>query len=201
MNTSEIFNSIYSEGKWQEGDGPRSGPGSAIANSRPVLEFLEEANPSSVCDIGCGDLTFMRDYLEKKAGQISYTGIDISTEALKIARSPWIPGTVFLIGDVTEPGFEAHADVIVIKDALMHMWNLQLVWALKNLSRCTYNLLITNTDPGVSDERDLNGSAHWAMADLEGPLFGPYLAKLGTIVAREPRPAHGSYIAIRRTNI
>ena len=197
MNTAEIFNSIYAEGKWQEDGGPKSGPGSTVANSRPVLEMLEREKPTSIADIGCGDLVFMRDFLTWHAGEFSYTGIDVSTEALKLARTPKIPGTVFLLADVTQPGFECHADVIVIKDILMHLWDLQLIRALEALSRCTYNLLITNTDTGASDERDLGGSAHWAMADLEGPLFGPHLAKLGTIVAREPRPAHGSYIAIR----
>lgn len=190
------FDNIYEKGIWQEAGGPRSGPGSTIANSRPVLEVLEGASPSSICDIGCGDLNFMRDYLENMRGQIAYTGIDVSPVALKLARATWIPNTVFLTGDVTAPGFEAHADCIVIKDILFHLQNWQIIRALGALERSTYRFLITNTDHGVPDERTLDDYS-WARADLEGELFGPYLKKLGTIVAREARPAHGEYLFIR----
>ena len=191
------FDYIYENRKWQEGDGPHSGPGSTIANSRPVMEALERVEPSSICDIGCGDLTFMRDYLENRRGHVAYTGIDISPVALKFARAQWIPNTVFLTGDVTAPGFEAHADVIVIKDILFHLTNTQLVQALMALERSTYRYLITNTDHGVTDARLLSKGALWARADLEGRVFGSYLAKLGTVVAREARPAHGEYLFIR----
>lgn len=194
MNT---FDKIYTEGKWQEGDGPRSGPGSMISNSRPVLEALQHENFTSLCDIGCGDLTFMRDFLDERAGDFAYTGIDVSPVALKLARAAKIPHTVFLTGDVTSPDFEVHADVVVIKDLLFHLTNGQIIRALQSLERSTYRFLITNTDPGVSDARNLSPGALWARADLEGAMFGSYLKKLGIIVARETRPAHGEYLFIR----
>lgn len=193
-----IFDYVYNHGQWSEGGtAPLSGFGSTVANSRPVLEALTNASPSSICDIGCGDLTFMRDFLTENQGKFSYTGIDVSHVALALARKPSIPGTVFLFGDVTHPDFEAHAEVIVIKDILFHLETWQLARALKALERSTYKYLITNTDKGASDDRVLN-HAMWQGADLEGELFGPYLAKLGKIVAREPRPAHGEFLFIER---
>lgn len=205
MADSETFDRIYRDHVW--GDGitvPLSGPGSMTANSLPLLWMLTTVTQSrprfSVADLGCGDLTFMRTVLDSPLGErISYTGIDISDTALRLAQyNRWrLPNAVLFQADITDPRFRVFTDVVVVKDVVFHMENLELRQLLENLRESHYSHLIVTTSPNAPMERVFD-SFHYSPVDLESEYFLPYLKNTGDITSRMPRPDGGEYLMIRR---
>lgn len=198
-----LFDQIYQERVWDEGGtAPLSGKGSTVKNSLPVLEWIRKLQPSSVLDIGCGDLTWMNTAIQEH--HFSYTGVDVSHQAIIHARKrldePSLRAATFIRADFTQPAFRAHADLVIVKDVFFHLTDAQIVQALCNLARSTYRHLIVNTDDVsysfVDGTRRMN-SAHWAMANLEKAPFGGSLGACGRIVERKPRPEHGEYLLIQ----
>jgi len=100
-----------------------------------------------VVDVGCGDLE-----LSKVFNFQDYTGYDLSTEALKIAKSHH-PEWNFIHGSITDYPAE-HADVVICLDVLIHQKTrdeyLKLIKALANATR--KRLIISGYEDAPSDE-------------------------------------------------
>ena len=76
-----VFDRIYRDNVWGGAESP-SGPGSgsiAFALVPEIAKLVSELGVKSVLDIGCGDGFWMPDLP-------GYVGIDVSEEALKLAR-------------------------------------------------------------------------------------------------------------------
>lgn len=72
-----------------------------------------------VLDVACGTGVLIADYLSR--GVLSVTGIDISPEMIKIARSKFTQGNVTLLcGDVETQSFDKKFDCIMVYNAFPH---------------------------------------------------------------------------------
>jgi len=119
MKSSEVFDDIYRKSTW----GFQSGPGSDPIAAKPWIDivngYLSLPDVVKVLDIGCGDWRLGEQYnLEGK----KYIGIDVSDEALIIARKKAKHGAVFQQNDAATMEW-LDADLIIIKDVLQHLPN------------------------------------------------------------------------------
>ena len=92
----------------------------------------------SVLDVACGTGVLFTYYISRKA---DVTGIDISTEMVKIAKSKF-PQFEILCGDAEEISFDKSFDAVMIYNAFPHFPSpesllLNLTSALKNGGRLT----------------------------------------------------------------
>ena len=93
-----------------------------IRDDRIIDKILEHAGiraGSDVLDVACGTGVLIPDYLKRGVGTV--TGIDLSPEMIKIARSKFAQDNVRLLcGDVETAAFDRRFDCIVIYNAFPH---------------------------------------------------------------------------------
>jgi hypothetical protein len=192
------FDEIYMQKRWGNGTTePLSGRGSMAFNSIPMIEWILDLGPDSICDIGCGDQEWIRSQpdMNELVRKTKYVGIDVSRfvlGGLTLLSSP--PLGPCILADASLPGFYADAELIVCKDVCMHLSDERVEQLLHNISQSHYQYLILNTDAWVTERPPMN-SACWSPVNLE--RF-PVLAACGKIVARAIRPEHGEYLLIKR---
>lgn len=188
------FDRIYTDRVWVDKPGaPPSGSGSLPHNVKPVVKWIKALRPVTICDIGCGDLT----WLDQAATQIraQYTGIDVSSVALGLASQSCGGGRVLLRADASEAGFAVIADMVIVKDVFFHLPDEKVKQLLLNLGRSTWRYLIVNSD-NVGPIRGEFNCAQWAMVNLE--LFVEFAGLGGKVMTRTARPEHGEYLLICR---
>jgi SAM-dependent methyltransferase len=158
MKSSEVFDDIYRNSVW----GFQSGPGSDPVAAKPwidtVNQWLKRSDINTVLDIGCGDWRLGEQYnLENK----HYIGIDVSDEALTIARKKTKHGAIFMQNDAATMEWP-EADLILIKDVLQHLPNATIKIIMSNImSHAKYALICNdigtgNGDTHVGGHRGLN---------------------------------------------
>ena len=82
-----------------------------------ILDVAQVRPGADVLDVACGTGVLFPDYLKRNVG--SLTGIDISSEMVKIARGKF-PNVEILCGDVEEVKFQKQFDCIVVYNAFPH---------------------------------------------------------------------------------
>lgn len=170
-----VFAGIYAQETWTDKlpGMPRSGRGSLTEYSVSVIDYLTEQIASgavrSIADIGCGDLTFMKEIAAVREGAVDYTGYDI-VPAL-IAEHRQLGWGEFHVADVTHEDFHVAADLVLVKDVLFHLANHEVVRALEHLKACEFKqLLITSLDVDTNEPRTFD-RWHFAPLNLELPPF------------------------------
>jgi SAM-dependent methyltransferase len=159
MKSSEVFDDIYRKSVW----GFQSGPGSDPVAAKPWIDivngYLSRPDIVKVVDMGCGDWRLGEQYnLEGK----KYFGIDVSDEALKIARNKAKHGAVFMQNDVATMEIDGEADLILIKDVLQHLPNATIKIVMEKIIKHARYALICNDigtgngDTHVGGHRGLN---------------------------------------------
>ena len=159
MKTSEVFDDIYRNSVW----GFQSGPGSDPVTAKPWIDivngYLSLPEVNKVLDIGCGDWRLGEQYnLEGK----HYIGIDVSDEALAIARKKAKHGAIFMQNDAATMEWPDEIDLVIIKDVLQHLPNATIKIVMNNiLDRAKYALICNdigtgNGDTHVGGHRGLN---------------------------------------------
>lgn len=82
-----------------------------------ILDIAQVRSGVDVLDVACGTGVLFPDYLKRNVG--SLTGIDISSEMVKIAREKF-PDVQVLCGDVEDAKFQKQFDCIVVYNAFPH---------------------------------------------------------------------------------
>lgn len=171
----KTFSTIYAEETWTDAllAMPRSGRGSLPEYSATVINHLRglitSGKVSSIADVGCGDLAYIKEIPEIRRGDVHYLGLDI-VPSLILEHQALGWGT-FDVADIAAPGFRVDADVIVVKDVLFHLSNEQVHQALENLRASRFDeLLITSIDGADNFARAFD-RWHYAPLDLTAPPF------------------------------
>ena len=160
----DVFENIYRARSW---GGRGCGPGSELAATGVIARVLpvlvHGVGARYVLDAACGDGSWMPDLLP--AG---YVGVDIVPSALEAARK-YHPHRTYLLEDIRRDPLP-HADLVVCRDAMMHMPLEDGVATLSNLraTGATWIVATSFTD-GTNEEVPPGGFYH---INLEAEPFG-----------------------------
>lgn len=149
----------------------RSGLGSTLEFTGPYRDFLSrfvaERGVVSVLDLGCGDMTVMKNTDLHGA---RYRGVDVVKE--RLARNRAIcPGWDFEHRDVHAWTPDA-ADLVLVKDVLQHWSTADVKGWLARLGGARFRFaLLTNCNYGPTTNTDIE-TGGWRSLDLTAPPFG-----------------------------
>lgn len=118
MKLQEVFDGIYRGNTWngvESASGPGSGHVSTYRVIPPLIDLLHRHGVVSVLDVGCGDGYWWPDITG-----ISYTGIDVSEEAIKRARARH-PDRNYIVGEVGDARMPVLPDLVFCRDAIQHL--------------------------------------------------------------------------------
>jgi SAM-dependent methyltransferase len=182
MNTlKEIqnkFDEIYRNNEWTYG----SGLGSVYEFAEPyipcLLDVIKDNNIKTVLDFGCGDWQFSK-FIKWNQLVDKYIGVDVAKYIIENNIKEYSSENVefqYIDTDFIIP----EVDLIVCKDVLMHLPNVEVAKLIKKFRKKSKYILITN-DVGYGEnnyiDTDIN-IGQWRKLDL---LKKPWSLK-GTIV-------------------
>jgi hypothetical protein len=149
LSTPQVFDKIYADGLWGDGD-VNSGPGSRVAEIvapyvSVVRQFLASfPAPVDVVDLGCGDFfvgSKLRDCCK------SYIACDVVPSVIARNRARY-PGTEFRVLDITTDEVPA-ADVVMLRQVLQHLSNAEIARVVPQLERKFKYLVLTEHLPAA----------------------------------------------------
>jgi hypothetical protein len=169
-----VFTTIYRTNRWGSAE-TRSGTGSERARTKKVsLELsrlIRELNIRSVLDIPCGDFNWMQDV---SLDDVRYSGYDIVTEMIRAnSARHGRPGRAFRVLDFTAdpvPAADLNADLILCRDALVHLSYQHIFAALKHFHDSGSKYLLTTTFLETQENVDI-GAGWWRPINLQRSPF------------------------------
>lgn len=143
-----LFNDIYKNQIWNNKNNniPLSGFGSSLIVTQPFLifldKFIKENNIISLCDIGCGDLTWIShgDFFNNDL--ITYNGIDISEYIINLNKSKYQNKNFFIMDVVKEFNFKT--ELIILRDVIFHLENEEILKIFENIKNKFKYICITS---------------------------------------------------------
>lgn len=167
---ADIFTDYARANKWGDKDSV-SGKGSnleATAEVRRVLPaLLRELGARSMLDVPCGDFFWMAHV--DLAG-IDYLGGDIVPDLIEANRRAHArPGVAFQVVDLIR-GPVPKADVVFVRDCLVHLSHDHVRAALASIARSGGTWLLTTTFPETPANEDI-ATGEWRAIDLTKPPF------------------------------
>lgn len=132
----EIFETIYKTGGWYSPES-LSGVGSTVKATENIRKFLKEKFAGKkICDIPCGDFNWMKHIVDCFE---SYCGVDIVPHVIGSNTLHYAKGNVkFMTGDICTFNFSnIQADLLIVRDCLVHLSKDSILQALKNICSST----------------------------------------------------------------
>jgi len=171
LHAADIFGKIYSKNGWI-GNESVSGPGSDVARCESIIAALPklfaDLNITSVLDIPCGDLNWMR---KVELGSVKYTGADIVPALVRdnLERYGWI-GMKFAVLDIIQDKLPK-CDLILCRDCLVHFSFEDIKKTVSNIINSGAKYLLcttfTNTDRANKDME----TGHWRPLNMQSAPF------------------------------
>jgi SAM-dependent methyltransferase len=167
---SGIFGAIHDGNMWGQAE-TVSGLGSTLEETRAVRAqlppLLRQLGVRSLLDVPCGDCNWL---VPAELGLERYTGIDIVPALVERNRRRVTGrGVQFAVADFTADGLPG-ADLILCRDALIHLSFFYIRRALTNFRASGATWLLTTHYPGLAANQDIL-SGQWRPLDLELPPF------------------------------
>ncbi len=169
-DAADVFSDIYARNTWGNGES-RSGGGSAMCATEAVRlglpRLVRDYGIRSVLDAPCGDVNWMQGLLPEIA---DYTGLDIVAPLVEQNRTRYgSPSVRFVLGDVARDPLPP-ADLILVRDCLVHVSTGAAIDALRNIARTQASYLLVTTFPDCAVNRDvLTGG--WRPLNLQRAPF------------------------------
>lgn len=126
LTHSEIFDDIYKNELWGQGQGSGGGssPQITVEYRKFLKQFLKDYNIKSVVDLGCGDWQFSR--LIDWDG-INYLGLDCVKTIIQDNKEKFENDNVkFKFAEAHEKVKE-YADLLIVKDVMIHWTNSEII--------------------------------------------------------------------------
>ena len=168
--TARVFGRIFAANGWGDLE-TVSGPGSARAHTevfRGDLEaLLGELGVRSLLDAGCGDGNWVHTL--RRAPE-RYVGVEVVPELVDANRRRHAgPGREFRCLDLVRDPLPA-VDLILCRDALVHLPNAEVRRALRNFRRSGSRWLLATTFTARTENADVPIGG-WRPVNLEAPPF------------------------------
>jgi hypothetical protein len=139
----EYFSKIHKHKLFGRSDSA-SGPGSDLKATNAIRKVIPHLITSldikSVIDIPCGDMFW---FSKLNLQDIDYIGLDIVPELISILRARY-PEKHFDVLDATKT-IPPKADLIICRDLLVHLTNLQAVAVIENFKKSGSKFLLTTS--------------------------------------------------------
>lgn len=167
---SDIFSGYFKNNKWGDPDS-RSGKGSNLdstAELRPQLEnLIKELGATSFLDVPCGDYFWMQHV--DMAG-VDYVGGDIVPAMIDQNQAAYAKdGVRFEVIDLIQ-GPVPPADIIFVRDCLVHLSNAHVMDALRNIHASGGTYLLTTVFVNVTENEDIS-TGQWRELDVRKAPF------------------------------
>jgi SAM-dependent methyltransferase len=167
---ADIFAGYARNNKWGDAES-LSGKGSNLAATvelRALLPpLLRDLGATSLLDVPCGDFHWMQ-HVDMRG--IRYLGGDIVPYLITANRAHHArDGVAFQEIDLIE-GPVPQADVVFVRDCLVHMSNAHVAAALRNIAASGSTWLLTTTFPETGRNTDI-ATGQWRAIDLTKPPF------------------------------
>jgi hypothetical protein len=147
-----------------------SGPGSDLRATHELRaqlpELLKSLQATSILDVPCGDLAWMRHV---PLGDVSYIGADIVAPLIERHERDMAGFGEFIRADLLAERLP-RVDVVLCRDCLVHLSNREVLLALRNIVGSGAKYLLTTTFPGVRNNID-TVTPYWRAINLEVPPF------------------------------
>jgi len=167
-----VFDEIYKSSAWGEMSGPGSDPTYARYWIDAVNAALSLPGISSVLDIGSGDWRLGSDYILTNK---SYTGLEVSKEAIKISEKYTSTKVNFVLGDAEQFAF-SKVDLILVKDVLQHLPSKSVQVILGQIFKsCKFALICNDFSKSNADTFD----GGWRALNLNEKPFNCNLIEVG----------------------
>jgi hypothetical protein len=170
MTPHDVFRSYYVRNKWGDAESV-SGKGSNLAATaalrRILPELLRQLAVDSMVDVPCGDFHWLS---QVDLSGIDYLGGDIVADLVASNRLRYgREGLRFEVIDLIA-GPVPRADLVFCRDCLVHLSNVHVAAALRNIAASGSAWLLTTTFPGVTANVDIL-TGQWRKIDLTLPPF------------------------------
>lgn len=169
-----IFTRVYATNEWGDEES-RSGPGSTVARGTSLraalADVIERHSVSTVLDAPCGDFNWMRHITP--ALSVTYVGADIVDAVIARNREEYADERHrFVCADLTRDPLP-RADLILCRDALVHLSFADIWAAISNFRRSGSRLLLATTFADLPDNADTR-TGGWRPLNLRAaPFFFP----------------------------
>ena len=165
-----VFDTIHAANHWGDRESI-SGPGSTRERAASFLPDLiaqvRALGTHVLLDAPCGDFNWaapLADAVDR------YIGVDIVPGLIRSNRERWAsPRRRFVCRDLVHQRLPA-ADVVLTRDALVHLTHADILLALANLRRTGATHLITTTFIGDRDNQDIR-TGGWRPLNLQRAPF------------------------------
>jgi SAM-dependent methyltransferase len=152
-----VFTGIYQDNLWANPES-RSGWGSTLAGPNGtdsirarLSELIEEFSVTSIVDVPCGDLNWLPETDLRGA---DYLGVDVVPDLVATNTSRFGSDRMrFECYDLTT-WVPPPADLIIVRDLLIHLTNEQVLACLRNVARSGARLLLVSDYAGVRRNGD-----------------------------------------------
>ena len=165
------FTAIFNERGWGDIESV-SGPGSTEARGADfrdeLIALIDRWQIRSIVDAPCGDFNWMRHVLA--ARDLPYTGIDIVEELIaRNAHAYTSSNRRFACLDMTRDELP-RADLIICRDALVHLSFADARAAVRNFRRSGSRYLLATTFVEVRQNTQIP-TGGWRVLNMEAPPF------------------------------
>jgi hypothetical protein len=165
-----IFSSIHATRAWGPSESA-SGPGSTRERAATFLPdliaLIQSLHIHTLLDAPCGDFNWAATLADSVS---RYIGVDIVPTLIAANRRRWSsPRRQFLCRDLCLSRLPA-ADLILCRDALVHLSERDILAALNNLRRTGAQYLLATTFVGEHDNHDI-ATGGWRPLNLQRPPF------------------------------
>lgn len=167
---AEIFSSYARSNKWGD-KASVSGKGSNLESTAQLRELLppllRELGAHSIVDVPCGDFFWMAHV---DLSGITYLGGDIVPGLIEKNRAKHQrDGVTFEVIDLIK-GPVPRADVVFVRDCLVHLSTDHVKAALNNICASGSTYLLTTTFPETGTNAEI-ATGQWRAVDLTKPPF------------------------------
>lgn len=165
-----VFSAIHSAKGWGDCESS-SGPGSTRERAGSFLPDLialvQSLRITTLLDAPCGDFNWARALADSVD---RYIGVDVVPALIKANRQRWSSSRrQFACRDIVRQRLPS-AELVLCRDALVHLRHVDIVAALDNLRRTGAEYLVVTTFVGERGNHDI-ATGEWRPLNMQRPPY------------------------------